>query len=176
MTEKWLFAVPYMRVCCLIYAIHPIVTAHLQALAAIGRSDIRLRLEFIKKPIGVALLIVAVLLDKGPFAIACSTALTAIISLFVNVIVSKIYIKLSFKAQVIDILPSLLMSLVMGGAVYFLNYIPLSASLLLLIELCCGVVIYFVLSALFKPVGYSFVMSFIQKALKRKKAKSNEEM
>ena len=167
LTDKWLPIVPYMRICCLTYALHPIVSAHLQVLAAIGRSDVRLKLEFIKKPIGVLCLIGALMLGKGPFAIACSAAITAIVSFAVNIIASRIFIKLSLKEQFGDLLPSVLMTVVMGIAVYCLTYLPLSSFLILVVQIITGVIIYFALSVIIKPVGYAYVMSLLMKIFRK---------
>lgn len=49
LTDKWLSCVPYLRVFCMIYAFHPIHTANLNAIKAMGRSDIFLKLEIVKK-------------------------------------------------------------------------------------------------------------------------------
>ena len=49
LTEKWLFCVPYLRIFCFTYAFYPIHTANLSAIKAMGRSDMFLTLEIIKK-------------------------------------------------------------------------------------------------------------------------------
>ena len=46
-TDKWMFAVPYLRIFCITYAFYPIHTANLNAIKAVGRSDIFLKLEII---------------------------------------------------------------------------------------------------------------------------------
>uniref|UniRef100_UPI003FEE4B1B lipopolysaccharide biosynthesis protein n=1 Tax=Fusobacterium mortiferum TaxID=850 RepID=UPI003FEE4B1B len=58
LTEKWLPCVPYLRIFCLSYALWPIHTANLQAINAIGRSDIFLKLEIIKKFIGISIILI----------------------------------------------------------------------------------------------------------------------
>ena len=49
LTDKWLPAVPFLRVFCFTYAIRPVSTANLNAIKALGRSDLFLKLEIIKK-------------------------------------------------------------------------------------------------------------------------------
>ena len=56
LTDKWLPCVPYLQIACFTYAFWPIHTANLEALKAIGRSDIFLQLEILKKGIGLVLL------------------------------------------------------------------------------------------------------------------------
>ena len=49
LTDKWLLCVPFLQIFCISYALWPIHTANLQAINAMGRSDIYLRLEIAKK-------------------------------------------------------------------------------------------------------------------------------
>ena len=49
LTDKWLPCVPFLQLACISYALYPIHTANLTAINAIGRSDIFLKLEIIKK-------------------------------------------------------------------------------------------------------------------------------
>lgn len=57
LTEKWMPCVTYVRIFCLAYLFYPINTANLNAIRAIGRSDIYLKLNVIKKALGVFVLI-----------------------------------------------------------------------------------------------------------------------
>ena len=52
-TDKWLPAVPFIQFCCFTYAFWPVHTANLQAITALGRSDIFV----IKKIIGITVLV-----------------------------------------------------------------------------------------------------------------------
>ena len=52
LTEKWMACVPCVRIFCLTYAFQPIHTANLNAIKALGHSDIFLKLEVIKKLAG----------------------------------------------------------------------------------------------------------------------------
>ena len=49
LTEKWLPCVLYLRLLCFSYMLWPIHTANLQAINAIGHSEIFLKLEIIKE-------------------------------------------------------------------------------------------------------------------------------
>lgn len=160
LTEKWLPIVPYMQICCLTFALHPIETAHLQALAAIGRSDIRLKLEFVKKPIGILLLILSI--SHGPFAIALSAMITSVISFIVDIAASRICIKLSFKEQIKDLLPCVLLTAVMGVVVYFVKYLPFSNLVMLCVQVSMGCIVYIGASAIIKPVGYRYMLQFVK--------------
>ena len=59
LTDKWLPCVPYLQIACFNFAFWPIHTANLESLKAIGRSDILLKLEVVKKIMGLGLLLVS---------------------------------------------------------------------------------------------------------------------
>ncbi len=54
--EKWLICVPFLRIMCISYCFWPIHITNLQAINAMGRSDIFLRLELVKKGLSLAAL------------------------------------------------------------------------------------------------------------------------
>ena len=56
--EKWMICVPYLRIMCIAYSFWPIHITNLQAINAVGRSDIFLKLEVIKKSIGIMGLVI----------------------------------------------------------------------------------------------------------------------
>lgn len=65
LTDKWLPCVPYLRIFCFTYLFWPIHTANLNAVKAMGRSDLFLRLEIIKKAIGLILLLLTIERIRG---------------------------------------------------------------------------------------------------------------
>lgn len=166
LTDKWLPAVPFLRICCFTYALWPIHTANLQAINALGRSDIFLKLEIIKKIQGLIVLIITV--PYGVYAIALGGIFTGIISTFINSYPNKKLLNYSYKEQWIDIMPSLLISLIMGAIVYLLNYLSISAWKILLIQIFLGISIYVFLAKIFKLESFDYLLSTI-KQLKNSK-------
>ena len=57
LTEKWLFAVPFVRISCISAVVGVLGTTLIQEIKAIGRSDITLKLELIKKPIYLTIIL-----------------------------------------------------------------------------------------------------------------------
>ena len=82
LTEKWLPCVPYLRIFCFSYAFYPLHTANLNAIKAMGRSDLFLKLEIIKKLIGVAVL--AVTVRYGVYVMALSLLFTSVLAQIIN--------------------------------------------------------------------------------------------
>ena len=142
----------------------PIHTANLQAINAMGRSDIFLRLEVIKKIIG--LIILGISLQFGVYAIALGQVFGGIISTFINAYPNKELLDYSYKEQWIDIMPSLLISIAMGAFVYSFNFIGISAWKILVIQVVTGTIIYIGLAKVFKLESFSYLIATIKQCTK----------
>ena len=68
--DKWLPCVPYMQIMCIVWWLQPTQTCSAQAIKAIGRSDLYLKIELLSKAVGLILLAVAVFLFDSVIAIA----------------------------------------------------------------------------------------------------------
>jgi teichuronic acid exporter len=123
LTDKWLPCVPFLQIFCASYALMPIHTANLQAINALGRSDIFLKLEIIKKIMGLSILAVTVF--YGVYAIALGQVLSGVISTFINAYPNKKLLNYSYIEQWNDIMPSLILSLVMGAVVYSFKHLTI---------------------------------------------------
>jgi teichuronic acid exporter len=166
LTDKWLPCVPFMQIFCLIYALWPIQTANLQAINALGRSDIFLKIEIIKKVIGFAILSISIF--YGIYAIVLGSLLLEIISLFIDSYPNLKLLDYSYKEQIRDIIPSLLLSIIMGGVAYSILYINMSSYLTLIIQVLVGAIVYIGLSKLFKIESYEYLLSTIKSLIKNK--------
>ena len=160
LTDKWLESVPFLQIFCISYALTPIHTANLQAINAMGRSDIYLKLEIFKKIIGI--IILGITLPLGVYAIAIGQIISGIIATFINAYPNKQLLDYSYIEQWIDIMPSLFISIVMGGIVYILNFLGLSPLLTLTLQVCIGIVVYIGLAKLTKIESYSYLVSTIK--------------
>ena len=168
LTEKWLPCVPYLRVFCITYAFYPIHTANLNAIKAMGRSDLFLILEIIKKAIGVVLLLVTMF--QGVMVMAYSLLVSTLIASFVNAFPNKKLLGYSYLQQIKDMLPQVGLSVVMAAIVYCVEFLNLHPIVTLLIQIPLGVLIYVAGSKLFKVESFEYILSMIKNLLgKRKK-------
>jgi O-antigen/teichoic acid export membrane protein len=174
LTEKWLPCVPYLQVYCFILAFTPIHSCNLQAINAMGRSDIFLKLEIIKKVIGITSLVIAVFCFETPLAIALTGAFTTVISSFINAFPNKKLINYSYLEQVKDLLPSFIVAGLMGVGVYLINYINLNDIVTLLIQIPTGIALYLGFSALFGVKGFVYLKTLIGAAKDKKQNKLEE--
>ena len=163
LTDKWLPCVPYLQIFCFNYALFPVHSCNLQAINAIGRSDLFLKLELIKKAYGMIFLVIAVVCFRSPLAIAMMGLFTTLISWFVNAYPNKRLIGYSYKEQVMDLLPSYIMSIIMGGTVYFMRDAINNEMVGVLVQIIIGIFVYLLLSIVLKPYPYRILMELIKR-------------
>ena len=113
--EKWLPCVPFLQMYCFIYALLPIHTTNLQALNGMGRSDLFLKLELVKKAYGICFILFAAFVLKDVYLMVAMYMVTGIISTFVNAYPNKRVIGYSYGEQLRDIAPAFALSALTGG-------------------------------------------------------------
>ena len=162
LTDKWLFCVPYLQLCCIYWMFQPMQTANVQAIKAVGRSDICLKLEIIKKIIGFTLLFASI--PFGVYVITVSNTLFGCISMLINIGPNKKLINYGYKEQFFDLIPALMLSLFMGIAVYAVGFIPIDPLFILIIQIIAGVFLYVAASYIFKIDSFTYLLGFLKKA------------
>jgi len=160
--KKWLPCVPFLQIYCLIYAFWPIHTANLSAIKAMGKSNVFLKLEIVKKTLGLGILIATIIILKTPIGIAMGGAITAIISSFINAYPNKKLLDYSYFEQLWDILPSLILSIVMFFIVYSLAALKLAPMILLVIQIISGTLIYFISAKLLHFECLDYILKTLQ--------------
>lgn len=168
LTEKWLPAVPYMQIYCFTLAFYPVHSCNLQAINAMGRSDIYLKLEVVKKCYGLGTLAIAVFFFDSPLAIAATGVVTTLISTFVNAFPNQKLIGYTYLEQLQDMLPSLLASLVMCGVVLAVKLLGLNAFVTLVIQILVGVVLYVGISAAAGLEPFKMILKLLKGFRKKK--------
>ncbi len=164
--DKWLPCVPYLQIYCISFAFYPVHSCNLQAINAIGRSDLFLKLEIIKKSYGLIALVIAVFCFDSPAAIALTSVITGFLSFLVNAYPNKKLIDYSYLEQLRDICPSLVMSVLMCSLVLLLGMLKINTILLLLLQVSAGVVFYLLSAELFKISPYVNLKSIVISNLK----------
>ena len=133
-SEKWLESVPYFRFLCLGFGLLIIIHDNsLTALKSVGRTDVVLKLEIIKKIFGVILLLGGMHFF-GIWGLMYGLAINSFIELFLNGHYLKKEIDYGSCDQIKDFIPSFVLSLIASIASYmFLTYVPLTSNFLILI-------------------------------------------
>lgn len=165
LTDKWLPCVPYLRIFCFTYMFWPIHTANLNAIKAMGRSDLFLKLEIIKKIMGLALLLVTMRISV--MAMAYSLIVSGILSQIVNSWPNWKLLDYNYIEQLRDIFPSIIIATGMGICVYFIGSLPLPITITLLIQIIAGVAIYITVSAALHLEEFEYLFGMVKSFLKR---------
>lgn len=165
LTDKWLPCVPFLQIYCLNYAFYPVHSCNLQAINAMGRSDLFLKLEIIKKSYGIVAILIAVFCFDSPIAIAWTAVITTIISSFVNAAPNKKLINYSYFEQMFDLFPSMIMSIFMFIIVLLVGNLNINVFALLILQIIVGILVYLILSVIFKPTAYRFLILQIKKII-----------
>ena len=167
LTEKWIPCVPYMRIFCITFMFYPIHTANLNAIKAMGRSDLFLKLEIIKKTVGIIALVAT--MNISVMAMAYSLLVTSVLSQIINSWPNRRLLDYRYLDQLKDILPSILLAVFMGVCIYFVSYLGLRDVVTLLIQIILGIGIYFCGSILLKLESFGYILELIKSLLNRKK-------
>ncbi len=163
--EKWLPSVKLLQLLVFAGVLYPLHIINLNLLKVFGRSDLFLKLEFIKKGIAIPMLIVAVSISIK--AMIGSMIILSILEIFINGYWTSKLINYTVKEQLLDILPSFLLAAVMGGIVYFAGiYIGNNNLLTLISQVAIGVLFVIAHGEFFKLETYFNLRNILLKKLK----------
>ncbi len=166
LTKKWLPCVLFLRLFCVIYLFYPIHTANMQAIKAIGRSDILLKLEATKKAIELITILITMWISVKAMVIGLAVITTFFT--FLNAYPNIKLLNYSIKEQMADILPSICNSILMFLGVYFVGKLGFNIFLKFIIQICVGIAIYIGLSIVTKREEFVYIKSIISKPKKNK--------
>lgn len=159
-TDKWLMCVPYLQILCFSLMWYPIHAINLNLLQVKGRSDLFLKLEIIKKIIGILTIIIAV-----PFGImwmCVGKVISSILCLIINTYYTGKLIRVGFIKQMGDLLPILMLSLFNGAVVLGISCLINNTALQVIIGLITGVVIYTTTAYILKFKELDFILETLK--------------
>ena len=166
LTEKWLPCVPFLRIFCITYMFWPIHTANLNAIKALGRSDLFLKLEIVKKIVGLTILLCT--MRHGVMAMAYSLLLSSVLSQIINSWPNRKLLRYHYLNQLADILPALLLACAMGLAVYCIQFLGWGDLPTLCVQIPVGAALYLAGSALLRLDSFLYLRSTAEKLLLHK--------
>ena len=168
--QDWMPSVPYLQIFCVIYAFYPLHTANLNAIKAMGHSDVFLKLEIVKKILETTVLLIT--MHYGVLAMALGELGCSIASQLINAWPNRKLLDYSYWRQLWDMLPAILLSAGMAALVGLVLLLGLGDLPTLLIQIPLGVLVYVLGSVLFKVDSFRFLWELVQKYLHRKGAQA----
>lgn len=160
LTEKWLSAVPYLQIICFSLGLEPLQTANLNAIKALGRSDIYLKLEIAKKTISITILLLS--MRFGVMAIALSGLAYSVIATMFNASPNRKLLGYSYFEQIKDVFLPFVLAMVMGMVIYPITFLSLSTIMTLLLQVLGGTIFYVGSSAILKLESFSYILNSIR--------------
>ena len=164
LTDRWISCVPFLQISCLFWMFQPSQTANVQAIKAAGRSDICLKLEMIKKTIGVILLFIAI--QISPLAVAIMNAVFAGISALLNILPNRKLMGYGVGEQIKDVLPSLILSAIMYVIVSPIAKIVCSDIITIILQIALGIIVYVFGSIVLKIEAFMHIVNIFKKTNK----------
>ena len=160
LTDKWLDCVPLMQIICFSLLTNAMTTINLNLLYVKGRSDLVLRLEFIKKSVAFAILFISMFFS---IKVMCyGVVFYSVIALYINTFFTNKIVGYSVRRQIKSVAPYLGVSLIILGesllSSFFIanNLISLIASFVI----CC--LTYWRLSVLTDLYAYREVLNILK--------------
>lgn len=159
--EQWHFAAVLLIPISLNMMWYPIHAINLNLLKVKGRSDLFLRLEILKKILGVMVLLVTT--SFGVLVMCYGSILTGILALFINTYYTGKLIHVGFIRQMRDISSVLITSLSMLLLVYFVIQIFSNSLLQLIVGIVLGATYFALICFLFKFEEIDYLKSLVKK-------------
>jgi O-antigen/teichoic acid export membrane protein len=170
LTEKWLPCVFFLRIFCITFMFRPINTSNISAIKALGRSDIVLKLEILKKALGFIILFGTIWF--GVEIIALGLLLSSIVTQIVNAWPNNKLLNYHYFEQLKDIIPNVLLSVIMGVIVYCISLIDLNDYITIIFQVLIGIAIYIGGSILCKMESFYYVLNIVKGLLNHMKEKN----
>ena len=159
-TEKWSQSILYLQIVCFALMWYPVHSLNLNLLQVKGRSDLFLRLEIIKKLIGLTTLFITV--PIGLVAMCIGQVCVSLISLVINTHYTGKMIDVGFLKQMKDLLPSLLYSVSMGAVIWFCIKLVPNLWVQLAVGIAVGAAYYLGVSKLTRSPELAYVVRLLK--------------
>lgn len=168
LTEKWLNSSYYIQIFCLSTMFDMVAIGNCETIKALGRSDIYLKIEVIKKTLYFVILVCFIAFSNSPRILALSALACTAVQLIVNSAPNNKLISYKYIDQISDIIPSLFISIVMCIAVIFLGKtIKMNLTLLLFVQIVFGAIMYILLAIITKNSAFNYLWKTGKKVLTR---------
>ena len=167
--QKWQSAAIILQIICFSYLWYPIHSINLNLLMVKGRSDLFLRVEIIKKIMGIFILLIV--LNFSVEAMALGKVVSSIIALFINTYYTKKLVSYGIVKQIRDIFPCLILSTASCVPAFVLSQFFPNNGPILLLSIILSVAIYLFISNMLKLDEFVQVKSSLATLLQNRNAR-----
>jgi O-antigen/teichoic acid export membrane protein len=169
--QKWINSISFFQILCLSAILYPLHAINLSILQVKGRSDLFLRLEIIKKVLGMLSIAVVLFFKLGIIGLLWALVVNSFISYFINSYYSAELLNYSTMQQIKDIIPSFIAAAIMGVVIYFSGlFLPSGNLIKLMLQIIIGAVIYVSSSKIGKIQEFNIIYELMSTIFKKVKA------
>ena len=158
LTDKWLSCVPFFQIACFGFLFSPINSANIQAINALGKSEIPLKIEFKKRIVATILIVISLFFNV--YVIASTSIFSTMCGCYMTIKYNQTILNYSLKEQLNDLASNFLSAMLMGALVYSVSYIPLHVFWKLVLQVFLGCSVYVFLSIIFKNDSFSYILNY----------------
>lgn len=170
-SEKWLPAVPFFQILCVIGFTNFIYHLNRSVLKAIGKTKMLLYLQITVSALGVLLTICAIPL--GIYAVISSSVLNSVIGLMIIVLFSGRQIQLHLSQQIKAVLLNFVSSAIVAAIVYYIfSLVTWQVFIELLFGFMAFVALYLSVQLLFDGATVKLIISVVKNKIRINKSKS----
>lgn len=162
LSDKWLSSSFYVKIFAISGMFSMINTGNCETIKAMGKSDVFLVMEIIKKASYFAIVGFFILFSNSPEFLAASSLLCTIVAIIVNTVPNRKLLNYTYIKQITDILPNLVTSVIMCIAVYYIGKMITNQLLALSIQIIIGVLIYITLNVLIKNENIIYIYNMVK--------------
>lgn len=151
--ERWAGAVPYLQLLCVVGALYPLHALNTNLLNVKGRSDLVLKVGFVKKAVNLTLLFLAI--PFGVIGIVASQVLGSFLALIPNTYFSARLVGYSLFKQVKDVTKPLVSAGSAGAIAFWVSQIGTPMPIMSLVSgSMVGLVVYILASVFVRAEGF----------------------
>lgn len=162
LTDKWLFAVPYIKIFCVANMFEMVHIGNCETIKAMGRSDVYLVMEIVKKTAYFITIGLFLFISTSPVVLAMAFIVCTIIALVVNSQPNRKLIGYGIIEQISDILPNLAIAVIMCLAVTLVGKIEMNKVVLLVLQVVIGIMVYFILSLITHNRSFTYIIGLVK--------------
>lgn len=158
LTDKWMDSIIYLQLASINNILYIMKSPYMESFKAIGKADIYMKIGVYQKLLGISLMLL--FFKTGAYMIIC-------VEIFVNFIIwimtarkAKQEINYSIINQLKTIFPNIISSFVLIVCLYPINFLKLSYTCILIIQILLGIFIIIVIGIIFKN---SILINIIKK-------------
>lgn len=161
LNEQWYDCIIMLQLLCCALIWQPLSFIHINVLKVIGRTDLVLKLEIMKRTIGLISIFCSV--PFGVVGMCIGFIIFYLYSFILNTIYVSRALKLSTIGQIRNILPILINTIIMGSLVYIITFFKFSHLMEFIISIMIGVIYYIISSYLFMRTLLLDTLSMIKR-------------